>query len=77
MKLPVSELLRLACIYAEADRTEFLACNRHDPEQFAKTREFLAQLRAYRLKRWGKTRLEQAIEEMTPTPIERLKPTET
>ena len=67
-KLPVSELLRLACIFAEQDREEFLRSYSHipgDPEA-AEAREYLEQLKAYRLKRWGKTRLEGAIEAGTP-----------
>jgi hypothetical protein len=56
-KLLIDELLRLACIYAECDRKEYLRCVGHiDSGEAAETKEFLKQLRAYRLKRWGKTK---------------------
>lgn len=61
-KLPIDELLRLACIYAERDQMEYLNAVHADPEEVAETREYLRQLRAYRLKRWGKTRLEGWID---------------
>lgn len=71
-KLPVDELLRLACIYAETDQEEHARCIAHtdDEEDKAKTEAFLKQLRAYRLKRWGKTKLEAAMEKMKPVSIE-------
>lgn len=68
-KLPVSELLRLACIYAEQDRAGMLrALHDGDPEK-NEVRAFLKQLRAYRLKRWGKTKLEHFIETATEKPV--------
>lgn len=58
-RLPVDELLRLACIYAEQDRQEYAAAiHGCDAEAEQETAEFLRQLRAYRLRRWGKTKLE-------------------
>lgn len=58
-KLPTSELLRLACLYAEQDRQAWLDSIDADDPMWGDMREenqqFLAQLRAYRIKRWGKT----------------------
>lgn len=71
-KLKVDELLRLACIYAETDRQEFLDCIAHckeDADTIEETKDFLSQLRAYRLKRWGKTKLEAATERMTAVQV--------
>jgi hypothetical protein len=62
-KIPVDELLRLACLYAEQDRESFIdATNGSDPEYAAEQAEFVRQLRAYRLKRWGKTQSEVMLE---------------
>lgn len=74
-KLPVDELLRLACIYAETCQTEWLdaIAHCHDAEMNAereKTKAFLEQLRAYRLKRWGKTKLEDALENAIAVSVE-------
>ncbi len=70
-KLSVDELLRRACIYAERDQQEYAAAIAHtdSPEGKAEVEAFLRQLRAYRKKRWGKTRLEVAIESAEPVPI--------
>lgn len=59
------ELLRLACIYAESDRESFIQCHEHMPNDPACKRavRFLSKLRAYRLKRWGKTALESELDE--------------
>jgi hypothetical protein len=52
-KLPVSELLRLACIYAEQDREAFaMAVGEGQERQEAD--QFIEQVRAYRRKRWGR-----------------------
>jgi len=54
------ELLRQACIYAEYDRQSFADAYSKDPNnKYKKEAEaFLRQVRAYRKKRWGKTKLE-------------------
>lgn len=69
--LPVSELLRLACVYAEANEREHLRCiaDTGDEDEIAKTRAFIWQIRDYRLRRWGKTRLEAVMDEMKPVPF--------
>ena len=70
-KLLVDELLRRACIYAEIDRAAFIVCYESipdDPEAIA-AQEFLDQLQAYRMKRWGKTSVEAAMDECEPVPI--------
>jgi RecB family exonuclease len=75
-KLPVDELLRLACIYAEIDREGYLmAINKSGAaEEKARTEAFLKQLREYRWRRWGKTGLECQLEEMKPVnPLEILR----
>ena len=66
-KLSVSELLRIACFYAERDREEYLAAWEHCKDEEAErikreTRDFLDQLRDYRLKRWGRTKGERLLE---------------
>jgi hypothetical protein len=68
-KLSVSELLRLACIYAEDDRQGFADAYAKDTPERAEALDLVRQLRAYRLKRWGKTKLESALESGTPTPV--------
>lgn len=61
--LTVDEMLRLACIYAEQDRESYLeAVKDSDPEWAEEARRFLEQLRAYRKKRWGKTKIEGFLE---------------
>ncbi len=71
-KLSVDELLRCACIYAELDREGFVAAHDNMPNDPAavKARAFLEELRAYRIKRWGKTDLEVIFEETKPVTVE-------
>lgn len=67
--LSISELLRLACIYAEAFEVEFLtAIKGTDQELEKETADFIRQLRKYRLKRWGKTKLEVVLDSATAIP---------
>lgn len=71
--LPVDELLRLACIYAEDNAREHLRCIAGtDEEEEAKTLAFIEQLHAYRMKRWGKTKLDAVREECKPVPVEEI-----
>lgn len=58
MKLRVSELLRRACIYAEADRRHFADCNAIGSPERAEAEAEAKQLHDYRVKRWGITRHE-------------------
>jgi hypothetical protein len=63
-----SELLRLACVWAEQDREalldSFRGCTSDLDEDFkAELRGQIRALKAYRLKRWGKTRGEVMDEE--------------
>ena len=53
----VSDLLRLACIYAEQDREAFVAAyeGMEDDPACVEAKEFLERLRAYRRGRWGRT----------------------
>ena len=61
--MKANELLRLACIYAEQDRQAFIDAYDHmkDDPEYAKTKKFLEELRAYRKKRWGATALETML----------------
>ncbi len=57
-KLPVDELLRRACSYAVDDVAELIDCHAEckspdDLEYVAGLKDFLAQLKEYRKKRWG------------------------
>ena len=67
-KLPVDELLRLACIYAEQDRRDFLAVYAAMPDDPAaiEAKEYLSQLRAYSRKRWGRQPLDAVLDTMSP-----------
>ena len=65
------ELLRRACLYAERDQEAFVEAYAHmlnDPAA-KKAISFLRQLRAYRLKRWGRTKLEKLMGEADSVPI--------
>lgn len=65
-KLPISELLRLACIYAVKDREGFLDAIKdckEDSDLIIETEAFIQQLKEYRLNRWGKTKLERICDE--------------
>lgn len=58
------ELLRLACVYAEQDRESLMSAYEHmksDPEYKA-AKEFAKRVRAYRLKRWGKSKSEATFD---------------
>lgn len=71
------EMLRLACIYAESDQQEFLRCWTDDVSDEGKrvtreTKAFLKKVRAYRLKRWGKTQGEIILEQAKPVSIREL-----
>ncbi len=71
-RMLVDQLLRLACVYAEQDRESWLVAmdncrgTPEDAEAIAKAEAFLAQLRKYRLRRWGKTQLEKTLEGAVP-----------
>jgi hypothetical protein len=75
MKLSVDELLRLACVFAEMDREEYLRCVANggpDSPEYVETAEFLKQLRAYRMRRWGKTHVEKAVESGVSVPVNKV-----
>ena len=72
--LLVDELLRLACIYAERDQLEYLdAVSASDPEEARKTRDYLKQLREYRMRKWGRTKLEAWIDNATPVLVSEIR----
>lgn len=57
-KLPVSELLRLACLYAIQDRELLIDCYKNQDEPFVQEQlEYLRQLRAYMRRRWPGVKL--------------------
>lgn len=61
-RIPIGELLRLACVYAENYQLDFAdAVSRSDPSVAKEAREFVKQLQKYRVGRWGKTTLEKAL----------------
>ena len=61
--MTVDEMLRLACIYAERDQCDFLLAIEDADELLEKdTKDFIKKIRAYRLKRWGKTKMERLLE---------------
>lgn len=55
-KFTVSEMLRLACLYAEQDREAFIDASSHMPDDpaYREAVAFLRELRAYRRRRWGR-----------------------
>lgn len=71
-KRPFDELLRLAFIYAEQDRQSFSECSKGDDEHGAAAALLAAEFRAYRQKRWGKTRHEVNLENCTTVSIDEL-----
>lgn len=72
-KFTLEELTRLAFIYAEQDRQAMVsAWPEGTPEHEYAMCEF-AQLRAYRMKRWGKTQFESDTEGLKSIPIKEIK----
>ena len=66
-KRSVDELLFLACIFAEQDRTGMADCDKGENGQEAA--QLAKEIRAYRLKRWGHTRLEREMESAERVPL--------
>lgn len=62
-RLKIDELMRLAFVWAEQDRSSFADAWPDGSEEQKAARWEQNQLREYRLKRWGKTRLEAKIEQ--------------
>jgi hypothetical protein len=67
-KYPVDELLRLACVHAEASIETGIQCCLTQ-EQADAEENLLRQLRAYRIKRWGRTKLDEHFDGATETPV--------
>lgn len=68
-KTPARELIRLAMIYAEQDRANMAECD--NGEEGRKAASLAKEFRAYRMKHWGPTSFEVALEnaplvEVTP-----------
>lgn len=72
-KYPINELIRLAMIDAEGWQTELAQANHPGTTERKEAEELAAQYRAYRMRRWGKTRLEAATEKMKPATINELR----
>lgn len=73
-KLSVSELTRLAFIYAEQDREAYLDAWRGVTDADGKkikedTASLIKQLRDYRCKRWGRTKLETLLSTAKPVDV--------
>lgn len=68
-RLTVDELTRLAFIHAESDRQDFANCNPEGSVEREEALKFVKQAHAYRMKRWGKTKLEAALENATSVPV--------
>jgi hypothetical protein len=66
-KWSVSELLRLACIYAEQDRMAMAEADGGEYGQEAK--QLALAIRKYRIKRWGTTALEEDLKNTTSIDI--------
>ncbi len=62
-KLRVDELTRLAFIWAEQDRDAMADAWPKGSVERAEALAVLKQLRDYRMKRWGRTRLESILSE--------------
>lgn len=69
--LPVDELLRIACLHAEQDLAGLIDAYANDPDDsFCREQaEILSQIQAYRKRRWGRTTLENKMDEMEPVKI--------
>jgi hypothetical protein len=75
--MTVDEMLRLACIYAEQDRRGFLDAIHGDnsPDGIAlqeETRDFIVKLHRYRIKKWGKSKLQKAIDAAPLLPADQI-----
>jgi len=73
-KFTVDELLRIACIRAEQDTEALLDAHSNCPDDplVATETEYLKQLKAYRMKRWGRTKLEVTMSEMKSVPVQEI-----
>lgn len=72
-KLSVDELTRLAFVWAEQDRSSLAQCWPKGSLERQEAAEEANQLRQYRLKRWGRTLGDAALESVKSMPILKLK----
>lgn len=74
-KRSVGQLTRLAFIWAEGDRIALMDAYEHmqEDETYKEAFDDLKELRAYRLRRWGRTKLEAAIADATLKSISEIK----
>jgi hypothetical protein len=66
-KRSFSHLVQLAFIYAEADRLAYADADKGPDGEEAKA--LAGEFNKLRMKRWGKTKLERALEDATPVDI--------
>lgn len=68
-KLSASEILRRACISAEQNELSFAESVSNDAKLYEETMDYVRQLRAYRIKRWGRSRLEKQLDAISSVPF--------
>lgn len=61
MKTKIDELTRLAFVWAEQDRQSLADCYPEGAKEKKKHRAEAKQLRDYRIKRWGYTKLDRIM----------------
>lgn len=71
-KLSVDELTRLAFVCAERDRVSLADAWPEGTDEREQAEWQYAQIRAYRLKRWGRTRGEQELDAVRPVTLAEL-----
>lgn len=64
-RISLSELTRLAFIYAEQDRLSFAECQPKGSVEEKEAYDLAAKFNRYRMKRWGKTQFEADIANST------------
>lgn len=71
MKLTDDELIRKAFIWAEQDRVSYADCWEKGSLERKEVEAQYVQLRAYRMKHWGKTKIESVLENAKPVKVMR------
>ncbi len=72
-RYPINELMRLAFIYAEQDRGSLAGCYTEGAPERDEAINLYEQLKAYRLKRWGRTLGDKLDEIKTSVSFEELR----
>ena len=71
--MSIDELTRCAFIWAEQDRSSLVQCYDDRDSQKAIHQNQVKQLRAYRLKKWGRTAMEAIEENCKSVPLSKIK----